>query len=196
MIFRAQQFELYKADGRTVCGIGVEWTEARTFLEGALRWLANAFFVLSVFAGYGAFALSGAAGAGASALWLTAAILLAVLGWATMRASMNMAGRVRWMEFRQDGRMTASWDQVVWKLRVEDFRNIEAEQHRPNTTGNASEYTHGVRFITRHGKTFRIAHNMTADDARQLAVVLTDAIESVRVPPVRPALSGQPAAVW
>lgn len=196
MIFRAQQFELYKADGRTMCGIGVEWTEARTFLEGALRWLANAFFVLSVFVGYGAFALSGAAGAGGSALWLTAAILLAVLGWATMRASMNMAGRVRWMEFHQDGRVTASWDQTVWKLRVEDFRNIEAEQHKPNTTGNASEYTHGVRLITRHGKTFRLAHNMTADDARQLAVVLTDAIDSVRVSPVRSTLNGQAAAVW
>lgn len=196
MIFRAQQFELYKADGQTVCGIGVEWTEARTFAEGVLEFVAKGFLLVGALAGAGAFVASNATSGPPAGPVFAVAVLFLGLFWATMRASVNMPGQVNWMEFHEDGRIAASWDRVEWKLRVEDIRNIEAEQLKQKKTEEDSPYTHGVRLITRRGKVVRVARNIEPDDAITLAVILSETIEALRYPQITATINGKEVAVW
>jgi hypothetical protein len=196
MIFRAQQFELYKADGQTVCGIGVEWTEARTGIEGFLEFLATVFAIVGLMAGLGGLVASSAVSGPPAGPVFAVAVLFFGLFWATMRASVNMPGQVNWMEFHEDGRITASWDKSVWKLRVEDIRNIEAEQLKQKTSDEDCPYTHGVRFITRRGKVLRVARNIEPDDAITLAVILSETIEALRYPQITASINGKEIAVW
>lgn len=196
MIFRAQQFELYKADGQTVCGIGVEWTEARTGVEGLLEFMAKGFVIVGLMAGVGGLVASSAVSGPPAGLAFAIAILFFGLFWVTARASVNMPGKVNWMEFHEDGRIAASWDRVEWKLRVEDIRNIEAEQLKQKKSDEDSPYTHGVRFITRRGKVVRVARNIEPDDAITLAVILSETIEALRYPQITASINGKEMAVW
>lgn len=196
MIFRAQDFDLYRADGHTVCGTGVEWTEARTFVEGALVFMARAFLVIGLLCFVGALVAGKAVSGPPAGPFAVAALVFFGLFWATARGSARMPGKVNWMEFHRDGRITASWDQVVWKLRVEDIRNIESVQLHQKKKEEDSDYTHGVRIITRRGRVLRVANNIEPDDAITLAVLLSEAIESVRYSQVGASPNGQPVAVW
>lgn len=195
MIFRAQHFELYKANGHTVCGIGVEWTEARTFVEGVLEWLAKGFLFMSAITGVGALVAGNAASGPPAGPLAVAAIVLFGLFWGTMRASVNMPGKVNSIELYDDGRIWSSW-QGEWQTRVQDIRNIESEQLKQKKTDEDSSYTHGVRMITRRGRVLRVATNIEPDDAITLAVLLSEAIEAVRFPQVTTTIGDQQVAVW
>ena len=46
MIFHGELIKLYKSDGETLCGYGVEWTEARQFREKLLMAFAVAMIIL------------------------------------------------------------------------------------------------------------------------------------------------------
>ncbi|NBU58948.1 MAG: hypothetical protein EBS23_04080 [Betaproteobacteria bacterium] len=196
MIFNAGVFELYKADGHTVCGLGVEWTEPRTITEGALALLGKAFLAVGFFAGVGALVAGNAASGPPAAPFAVAAVLFFGLFVATVRAGVRTPGKVNWMEFHEDGRITASWDRTVWKTRVEDIRSIESVQLHQKKKEEDSDYTHGVRFITRRGKILRVAENLEPDDSVTLAVLLNEALEAVRYPQVGASPSGEPVAVW
>lgn len=195
MIFRAQHFELYKADGHTVCGIGVEWTEARTFVEGVLWFFAKGFLFAGVFTFVGALVVGKSASGPPAGALAVAAILLFGLFWAAMRASVNLPGKVNSIEFHEDGRIWSSC-QGEWKTRAEDIRSIESEQLKQKKTDEDSSYTHGVRMITRRGRVLRVATNIEPDDAIALAVQLSEAIEAVRYPQGTATIGDQQAAVW
>ena len=49
MIFQGELIKLYKSDGETLCGYGVEWTEARPLQEKLLWVVAVAFLIVGGF---------------------------------------------------------------------------------------------------------------------------------------------------
>lgn len=195
MIFNAGVFELYKADGQTVCGLGVEWTEPRTISEGALGWLSNAFLALGFFAGAGALVAGNAASGPPAGPFAVAAILFVVLFVAALWTSVRLPGKPNSIEFHEDGHISSSWN-GDWKTRVEDIRSIEAVQLHQKKKEEDSDYTHGVRVITRRGKIFRVAVNLEPDDAAMLSVLLNEVLEAVRFPQMSAKPNGQPVAVW
>jgi hypothetical protein len=183
MIFRAKQFNLLASDRTTVCGMGVEWTEPRTFVEWVTGAVMKLFVIAALLGVYAAVMLPKKPPH--QDIWasvLAVSILCCLLAFVFARAKRRMPGKTRWMEFHYDGRMTASWDRRVWNLRVADIKSVEAEQIVRNTTGDLREYTHCVRIVTRYGKILRIASILSADDATELAVLMGDAVERARYP--------------
>jgi hypothetical protein len=197
LIFRAKQYNLLKSDGETVSGMGVEWTEPRRFVE----WVAGVVMKLFVIVGF--------LGVYAAVMWpkrpphqdiwmsfLTVSVLCFVAAFVSARAQRRMPGKTNWMEFYHDGRITASWDRRVWNIAVADIKNVEAEQIVRNTTGDLREYTHCVRIVTRYGKILRIALNLGTDDAAELAVLMSDAVERARYPERGWNLENPTVPVW
>jgi len=195
MIFNAEQMEVVDASG-TPCGYRVEWTEARVFTERVLDWFAKTFLALSFFAVMAALFLLGASRADAWQLPLFGAVVLFGIGWGFARTSARLPGKVSWMEFYQDGRLTASWDPVIWDMRIDHIRNIESEQLKQKKSDDDCPYTHGVRIVTRRGRVVRVANSIEPDDAITLAVLLSESIEDLRFPQITASINGKEMAVW
>jgi hypothetical protein len=194
MIFKADVLELSNANGDW-CGYRVEWTEARTLVESVLAWFAKGFLTYGVVAGIVAVVAGLVAGANGFMLVAMAAVALLGLGWALVRASVHMPGKPNAIELYEDGRIWSSW-QGDWKTHMEDIRNVESEQLKQKKTDEDCPYTHGVRIITRRGRTFRVAVNIEPDDAIMLAVLLSESIEAIRFPQVTATINGKEIAVW
>lgn len=196
MIFQGEMVRLYKRDGKTVCGYGVEWTEARQFQEKLLLASAVLFLFLGVY--ISVFAL-GSMDIPGSRMWMVftgLAISSFAAFWKVRRISACLRGTPKVIEFHEDGRIWDSSD-GEWKLRVEHIRSIEAIETNPKRKPDDSNYTHGVRVVTRHGRIFRIAQNLEPDDSAMLSVLLNEAFDRVRYVAQgesRPALNG--ADVW
>lgn len=196
MIFQGEMVRLYKRDGKTVCGYGVEWTEPRKFLENLLLAVA----VLFLFGGLyiSVFALGSIDIPGSRAWVVLTGLVIASFAafWKLRRLSACLSGNPKVIEFHEDGRIWDSRD-GEWKLRVEHIRSIEAIETNPKPKPEDSNYTHGVRVVTRHGRIVRIAQNLEPDDSAMLSVLLNEAIDRVRYVAQgesRPALNG--ADVW
>lgn len=196
MNFHGEMVRLYKRDGKTVCGYGVEWTEARQFQEKLLLASAVLFLFLGVY--ISVFAL-GSIDIPGSRMWVVLtglAIASFVAFWKLRRISACLRGTPKVIEFHEDGRIWDSSD-GEWKLRVEHIRSIEAIETNPKRKPEDSNYTHGVRVVTRHGRIFRIAQNLEPDDSAMLSVLLNEAFDRVRYVAQgesKPALNG--ADVW
>ncbi|MCZ8314400.1 hypothetical protein, partial [Phreatobacter sp.] len=53
-----------------------------------------------------------------------------------------------------------------------------------------------VSVITRRGRVCRIAHRLEPDDSIELAVLMSECVESVRYPQMRATINGEEIAVW
>jgi hypothetical protein len=196
MIFQGEMVRLYKRDGKTVCGYGVEWTEARQLQEKLLFASAILFFFVGLY--ISVFAL-GSIDIPGSRMWvvLTAmAIASFTAFWKLRRLSAHLPGKPKVIEFYHDGRIWDSRD-GEWGMRIDNIRNIGAVELKPKRKPEDSNYTHGVRLITRRGRIIRIAQDLEPDDSVTLAVLLNEAIDRVRYVAQgesRPALDG--ADVW
>lgn len=179
MIFHGELIKLYKSDGETLCGYGVEWTEARQFQEKLLMALAVASLMLG---GLMAFAAVSAIDVPERSVWkvfATAAVGSLGAFWLLRRNSARLRGRERCIEFSRDGRIWSSVD-GLWKLQVADIRSIEAEQVKQNKSENETRYTHGVRMLTRRGRVLHVAKDLEPDDSITLAVLLSEALEATK----------------
>ena len=194
MIFKAEQVELADASGNP-CGYRVEWTEARTAVEGVLEWFAKGFFMFGFFVGVVAVVVGLVSGADGFLSVAMIAVVLLGIGWGLVRASVNVPGKPNAIELYDDGRIWSSW-QGDWKTRIEDVRNVETEQLTQKKTDEDSSYTHGVRMVTRRGRVLRVAANIEPDDAISLAVLLSESMEAIRFPQVTASINGKEVAVW
>ncbi len=195
MIFQGEIVELHKSDGETVCGYGVEWTEPRQFMEKLLWLVAVAFLIVGGFTTL--FAVAAMATPGSTIRVPLAVMAVSSFGlfWMIGRAAVRLPGKPKVIEFHEDGRIWDSED-GEWKMRVDNIRSIEALEVKPKRKPEDSDYTHGVRLITRKGRIFRIAQNLEPDDSVTLAVLLNEAIEGVRYVPASTRSAQQQAMVW
>lgn len=188
MIFEGELVRLYKTDGKTPCGYAVEWTEPRPFQEKLLMAVSVLFLFVG---GYTCIFLPGAFDMPGSHVWVVVtALAVASFGafWKLRRASSQLRGNPKVIEFHEDGRIWDSRD-GEWKLRVEHIRSIEAIEVNRKPKPEDGNYTYGVRLVTRQGRIARIAQNLEPDDSVTLAVLLNEAIEGVKF--ARPGESGQ-----
>jgi hypothetical protein len=196
MIFHGELIKLYKSDGETLSGYGVEWTEARQFREKLLMALAVAFLMLGCLM---AFATVSAIDVPDRSVWkVFAPAAVGSFGafWLLRRTSARLRGRERCIEFSRDGRIWSSVD-GLWKLQVADIRSIEAEQVKQNKSENETRYTHGVRMMTRRGRVLHVAKDLEPDDSITLAVLLSEALEATRtVNELRTESTFNGAEVW
>ncbi|MBL8884945.1 MAG: hypothetical protein JNL45_18040 [Hyphomicrobium sp.] len=195
MIFHGELIKLYKSDGETLCGYGVEWTEARPLQEKLLWVVAVAFLIVGGFTALMAVAAMATPG---SPFRIPLAVMAASsfgLFWMIGRAAARLPGTPKVIEFHEDGRIWDSKD-GEWKMRSDNIRSIEALEVKPKRKPEDSDYTHGVRLITRRGRIFRIAQNLEPDDSVTLAVLLNEAIEGTRYVPAVTTSAQSPGMVW
>ncbi len=179
MIFHGELIKLYKSDGETLSGYGVEWTEARQFQERLLLAAAVLFLFLSGLMAFGAMGSIDAPDRSVWKVFATVAVAAFAAFWLLRRISARLRGRERCIEFSRDGRIWSSVD-GLWKLQVADIRSIEAEQVKQNKSENENRYTHGVRMLTRRGRVLHVAKDLEPDDSITLAVLLSEALEATR----------------
>lgn len=179
MIFQGELVRLYKRDGKTPSGYAVEWTEARKFQEKLLMASSVLFLILGLY--ISVFAL-GSIDIPGSRVWvILTGLAIASFGafWKLRRSSACLPGKPKVIEFYHDGRIWDSKD-GEWKMRIDNIRSIEAVELKPKRKPEDSNYTHGVRLVTRQGRICRIAQDLEPDDSVMLAVLLNEAIEGVR----------------
>ncbi|KAB2912709.1 MAG: hypothetical protein F9K29_18285 [Hyphomicrobiaceae bacterium] len=194
MIFECEEVHVVSDDG-TVEALGVEWTEAKVWAEKTLATLAYgaafAAFVAAVVAGF----------AGAAAGWrvaefptMMAGLFLATAVWLAWNSA-NYEGKRQQMLFHANGTVSTTKD-GFWNTRLTDIANIEYVQLSQKKKDEDLPYTHGVRVIARRGRVIHIAKNLEPDDAAALAVMLTEARESMRYMPAIAQGAQERAMVW
>lgn len=194
MIFQAKTFNVLKADRKTVCGIGVEWTEQRIFSEGFLHFIGCVSLFFGIVIGVALTNTGRSYSPPPPGLHMAAIVcwaLFALCWWGKRR----FPGKRQSVEFYEDGRIWSSRD-GEWGFRAEDIRSIESVQFFTKVKPEDSNYTHGIRLITRRGRVCRIAHRLEPDDSIELAVLMSECVESVRYPQMRATINGEEIAVW
>lgn len=177
MIFRCTPLELFKRDGKTVSGYGVEWTEPRMLAERFCMAFAWLLLIFSVVAAWGALSTFGRAGV--FQVWAVVTCIAGGLCLFFFRRAADMAGKPQFIEFMKAGQVVTARE-GLWKPQVADIRSIEVEQGKQKKGDEWLPYTHGVRIVTRHGGVVHVAKNLEPDNALTLAVVMTEAVEAVK----------------
>lgn len=194
MIFEPVELESTDRNGG-VTARGVEWTEARVWTEWMLISAASFFFGVGLIAGIamvlGGLAVGGKIGVPVGALTLAA--FGAAYGLRYLQRTWE--GKKSSMSFGVNGRITSSWEKN-WVTTVADIRSIEAVQLKAKEKDDALEYTHGVRLVRRRGKPGVLASNLEPDQAMELAVMLNEALESVKYEKPRAAAQAEPVMVY
>jgi hypothetical protein len=175
----------FKCDRRVAKGpdgtVGqlVEWREANTAAEWLLLGIGRLAFggaLMSLVSG----AIFGL-GYGPPAFILCAmlaAVLLAV-AWMFVWIGWRVPGKRKWLLFGENGAIE-SYDAGLWKrTQVADIANVEWEQLKQKKEDDLLSYTHGVRITTRSGRVLRVAKNLEPDDATEVVVAISDAVEEV-----------------
>lgn len=194
MIFECEEVHIVSDDG-TVEALGVEWTEAKVWAEQVSTWLVHGLLMLG-FMGTLVTAVAWIAG-GTNFAQLAGLTTVGLLGaglW-TMWDCVHMEGKRQQMMFHADGTVSTTKD-GVWNTRSADIGNIEYVQLSQKKKDEDLPYTHGVRVIARRGRVIHVAKNLESDDAAALAVMLTEARESMRYMPTIAQGAQQPAMVW
>lgn len=184
MIFRCTPLELFKADGKTVCGYGVEWSEPRKYAELSCLALGRLFVMASVISAWGTLVSIDRTIGRKEALLVWGVVTLAAVGLCLFfyRRATTAKGKTQFIEFLNDGRIVSARE-GLWKAQVADIRSIEAEQGKQNKQDDVLPYTHGVRMVLRHGRVVHVAKDLEPDAATMLAVMLTEAVDAVKFMP-------------
>lgn len=178
----------------TLEATGVRWTEPHKFIEGVLAMVGG----LGLFVGLcelgGGILAVGRQGAGEIVLFGVAvtAVSLGVLWRAIV-----FPGRAREIVFRRDGAMETPlglstgflWPGERWLSHL-GIHSIEWEQVAVSNEKNYEVYTHGVIIFYQSGDVNHVAKNLMPDDARKLAVMLSQARKRLKDSVVMPVLLG------
>lgn len=198
MRFECRPLELHSKDRKSVVGYGVEWTEARVFVEWVYECIAKWLCVVAFGLFWSAIVFAPQFGANAFVPLAVGAAVATGFAYMFIRSSQTMPGKKQSMEFGKNGDIYASWD-GQWTIEVADIRSVEAEQLKPTKPHEPQACTHGVRMITRRGRVLHVARDIAPDDAICLAVMLSEAIEAVKYVDQRPQpakVNGTAAEVW
>jgi uncharacterized membrane protein len=194
MIFECEEVHAVADDG-SVEALGVEWTEAKVWAEQVSTWIVQGLLMLAFMAGL----VTAVAwiGGGTNFAQLSGLATVGLLGAAvwTMWDCVHMEGKRQQMLFHADGSVSTTKD-GVWNTKLTDIANIEYVQLSQKKKDEDLPYTHGVRVIARRGRVIHVAKNLEPDDAAALAVMLSEARESMRYMPAIAQGAQERAMVW
>lgn len=176
-------------DDDTLEAVGVRWTEPHKFIEGVLAMVGGAGLMPGIAS------LVGGALARSELVVFGVAVTvvsLAVLWWAIV-----FPGRAREIVFWRDGAMETPlglstgflWPGERWLSHL-GIHSIELEQVVFSKENNWEVYTHGVIIFYLSGDVNHVAKNLMPDDARKLAVMLSQARKRLKDSIVTPVLLG------
>lgn len=184
MEFSCEPTETRDESGRLEA-IGVRWTEARLFSESAVHFVGGCLYfggLAAIAGGLISFLFKnpnpGFIGLGLALLPLS--FVACWLGW-------RVPGRDRELSFWPGGLIYAPFGFSTYgsecdrlKLPHTGVASIEAEQLVFPKGNEKPTYTHGVRIFFRNGQVAHIASRLEPDDAHMLAVLLTQALMTLR----------------
>lgn len=172
MEFECDDYDV-EENGRVI-GRCVEWCEARPRMETLLRTVGGLLIVASCMMGMGGWIAWARTG---SLFWLAVAGLGLLLSWLCFDEARNLSGRWRRVILRKDGRIECD-DAKLSADQVASIANIEAEP--TDGTHWGTPYRAGVRIVTRRGRAHHVARFLKQEDAAELAVVMSEAVNAVR----------------
>ena len=163
--------------------IGVEWCEARDFLEPAME--KTGVFLLITGSLYALVAVCAGGSAGHALMGMAWAIAGSCMVWYVWR---YLEATPRSILFSRDGVTRSplgtandprSWD-GIWRRSHAQIASIELEQLEPPAPDGSKGYTHGVRILMRDGYVAHVAKHLEPDQAHMLAVQMTNALIALR----------------
>lgn len=185
MIFICNETEQRNANGRLAYS-GVLWSESCTGFESALINIGMALLAMSL-ASCGATGYLFTIRSGAILFALSAAVILAIIGWQFIAWAERVKGKFREITFGTDGATyavrglsTVNFDQPRFRTPHSQIEAIEVEQLIFPKGDDKSLHTHGVRIFYGNGTIVPVAEKLERDQAHMLTVKLRTALNTIR----------------